>query len=263
MHPHTSAHCVARRNAPFFRLSVPVGKKSDRRRVWHFMERERRPRERHDPEGRRVWDFTYNHEAAGSDVLLKPGFSSSSAQPSRTLNPVAIAKPGTERSNLMYGFDGALVLLRSICYISFFLEKFVRCPCFSGWLVCFSLSHLVGLVVFSGRSHRYCWLVYPSSKNGPNLSTKFPHKKKSPHGFDHCETAFLHFMDLRKNSHTSKTQHCLFTRCRHQVVQYWCLTCSCEGSAQRAAQPQEFVSQPLPRAVKCSTSTERWDFARG
>ena len=59
------------------------GKKSDGRRVWHLMERGRRPRERSDPEGRRVCDFTYNHEAAGSDVRLKLGFSSSSAQPSR------------------------------------------------------------------------------------------------------------------------------------------------------------------------------------
>ena len=49
----------------------------------HFMERTRRPRKRSDPEGRGVWDFTCNHEAAGSDVWLKPGFSSSSAQPSR------------------------------------------------------------------------------------------------------------------------------------------------------------------------------------
>ena len=33
------------------------GKKSDRRRVWHFMERVRRPRERCDPKGCSVWDF--------------------------------------------------------------------------------------------------------------------------------------------------------------------------------------------------------------
>ena len=64
------------------------GKKSDRRRVWHFMDRERRPRKRRDPKGRSVWDFTYNHEAAGSDVWLKPGFSSSSAQPSRPFTPL-------------------------------------------------------------------------------------------------------------------------------------------------------------------------------
>ena len=31
---------------------------SDKRRVWHFMERWRRPRKRGDPKGRRVWDFT-------------------------------------------------------------------------------------------------------------------------------------------------------------------------------------------------------------
>ena len=30
-----------------------IGKKSDRRRVWHFMERGRRPRKRRDPEPRR------------------------------------------------------------------------------------------------------------------------------------------------------------------------------------------------------------------
>ena len=47
------------------------GKKSDRRRVWHFVVRERRPRKRHDPKGRSVWDVTYNHEAAGSDVWLQ------------------------------------------------------------------------------------------------------------------------------------------------------------------------------------------------
>ena len=69
------------------------GKRSNRRRVWHFMDRERRPRERRDPEGRSVWDFTYNHEAAGSDVWLKPGFSSSSAQPSRPFT-----KPGTKKN---------------------------------------------------------------------------------------------------------------------------------------------------------------------
>ena len=64
------------------------GKRSDRRRVWHFVVRERRPRKRRDPKGRSVWDFTYNHEAAGSDVWLKPGFSSSSAQPSRPFTPL-------------------------------------------------------------------------------------------------------------------------------------------------------------------------------
>ena len=45
------------------------------------------PRKRSDPKGRPVWDFTYNHEAAGSNVWLKPGFSSSSAQPSRPQTP--------------------------------------------------------------------------------------------------------------------------------------------------------------------------------
>ena len=59
------------------------GKKSDRRRGWHFMERGRRPRKRRDPEGRSVWDCTHNHDAAWSDFWLKPGFSSSSSQPSR------------------------------------------------------------------------------------------------------------------------------------------------------------------------------------
>ena len=43
---------------------------------------------------RGVWDFTYNHEAAGSVVWLKPGFSSSSAQPSRP----SIAKMGPKKS---------------------------------------------------------------------------------------------------------------------------------------------------------------------
>ena len=36
----------------------PGGTKSVRRRLWHFMERRRLPRERGDPEGRPVWDFT-------------------------------------------------------------------------------------------------------------------------------------------------------------------------------------------------------------
>ena len=58
-------------------VNRPGGKWSGGRRVWHFGERGRRPRKRSDP------NFTYNHEAAGSDVWLKPGFSSSSAQPSR------------------------------------------------------------------------------------------------------------------------------------------------------------------------------------
>ena len=62
------------------------GKKSDRRRVWHFVERERRPREHRDLEGRNVWDSTYNHKAAGSDVWLRPGFSFSTAQSSRMHN---------------------------------------------------------------------------------------------------------------------------------------------------------------------------------
>ena len=43
----------------------------------------RRPRKGSDPDWRSVWELTYNHEAAGSDVWPKPGFSSSSAQPSR------------------------------------------------------------------------------------------------------------------------------------------------------------------------------------
>ena len=43
---------------PFFRLIVVVGKKSDRRRVWHFMEREDCPRKRRDPKPRRGLDFT-------------------------------------------------------------------------------------------------------------------------------------------------------------------------------------------------------------
>ena len=47
------------------------GKKSDGRRVWHFVDRERRPRKRRDPEGRSVWHVTYNHDAAGSDVWLQ------------------------------------------------------------------------------------------------------------------------------------------------------------------------------------------------
>ena len=45
---HARRHCAQANN----RAS---GKKSDRRRVWHSMERGRRPRERGDPEGRRVW----------------------------------------------------------------------------------------------------------------------------------------------------------------------------------------------------------------
>ena len=61
------------------------------------MERGHRPRERRDPKGRGVWDFMYNHEAAGSDVWFKPGFSSSSAKTAATLNPVAVAKPGTKK----------------------------------------------------------------------------------------------------------------------------------------------------------------------
>ena len=74
------------------------GKKSDWRRVWHFMEREDCPRKRRDPKGRSVWDFTYNHEATGSDVWLKPGFFVFVRTTVATLNPVAIAKPGTEKN---------------------------------------------------------------------------------------------------------------------------------------------------------------------
>ena len=41
-------------STPFFRTSVADGKKkSDRRRVWHLMERERRPHNRRDPKPRR------------------------------------------------------------------------------------------------------------------------------------------------------------------------------------------------------------------
>ena len=58
------------------------GRKSSLRRVWHFTERVR-PRESSELTSRRIWDFKNNHEAAGTDVWLKPKFSSSSDQPSR------------------------------------------------------------------------------------------------------------------------------------------------------------------------------------
>ena len=70
-------------NTPFFRTSVSVRESPIGVAFGIFTERRRRPRTRRDPEGRSVWDFTHNHEAAGSDVWLKPVFSSSSAQPSR------------------------------------------------------------------------------------------------------------------------------------------------------------------------------------
>ena len=46
------------------------GKKSDRRRFWHFMERGRRPRKRGDPKGRRVWDFTDNNTSSSTSSRL-------------------------------------------------------------------------------------------------------------------------------------------------------------------------------------------------
>ena len=46
----------------------------------------RLPPKRRDPQGRGVRDFTYNHEAAGSDVWLSPVPPLSSAQPCRPLN---------------------------------------------------------------------------------------------------------------------------------------------------------------------------------
>ena len=49
------------------------GKKSDRRRVWHFMERECRPRKRRDPEPRSVVDFTNNNTSPSpSSRLIHP-----------------------------------------------------------------------------------------------------------------------------------------------------------------------------------------------
>ena len=47
----------------------------------------RLPPNRGDPKGRNVWDPTYNHEAAGSDVWLKLVPSFSSDQACRPLNP--------------------------------------------------------------------------------------------------------------------------------------------------------------------------------
>ena len=81
----TSAQCHGsyKLSTPFFRTSVPVGKSPIGVAFGILRKRRRRPRKRRDFRGRSVWDFTYNHEAAGSDVWLKPGFSSSSAQPSR------------------------------------------------------------------------------------------------------------------------------------------------------------------------------------
>ena len=62
---------------------------SDGRGVWGSVDPGRLPPKRGDPEGRNVWDFTYSHETAGSDVWLKPvpSLFSGQACPPQTGNP--------------------------------------------------------------------------------------------------------------------------------------------------------------------------------
>ena len=55
-------------------------------------------RKRSDPEGRSVWDFTHNHEAAGSEVWLKTWVFVFVRTTVATLNPVAIAKKIPKKS---------------------------------------------------------------------------------------------------------------------------------------------------------------------
>ena len=76
-------HSLVTDGTPFFQPIAPVGRSPMGVAFGISWNGGDCPRKRSDPEGRGVWDFTYNHEAAGSDVWLKPGFSSSSAQPSR------------------------------------------------------------------------------------------------------------------------------------------------------------------------------------
>ena len=66
------SHDVHHKCHTLFPVKRAGGKKSDRRRVWHFMERERLPRKRRGPEPRSVVDFTNKNNTSSSIVASHP-----------------------------------------------------------------------------------------------------------------------------------------------------------------------------------------------
>ena len=78
--------------APFFRPIAPVGRSPIGVAFGILWNGERRPRERSDPEGRSVWDFTYNHEALDLTSASSLGFR---LRPHNRCDP----KPRRDRQN--------------------------------------------------------------------------------------------------------------------------------------------------------------------